>query len=138
MQAQNEITKQELDRFREFGYLTVGRLIDFLNEKIESGELSRDSLVLSQRVEDFYFEENEWGVVKKKGDHYNWFLEHNKKIDEGTYLDKEKFPIDMGPNEEFMKKIPDEQIDESIEQYHPVWRPLTYDGDENLYLDLHY
>lgn len=134
----HEINSEELKKFSDYGYLTVGKLLNFLNDKIKSGELTEDSLVLSQRVEDIYFEENEWGVVKKKGEHYEWFEQHNKKIDDGFFNDKNKFPLEINKNEEFLNKISDEQLEESIDQYHPVWCPLNYENDTNLYLNLHY
>lgn len=134
----NEINSEELKKFSELGYLTVGKLLDFLSELIDSGQITRDSLVLSQRVEDFYFEENEWGVVKKQGEHYKWFVEHNKRIEEGFYLDKEKFPLELNTDERFLQKISDEQIEESLDLYHPVYTSLKFDDDENIYLNLHY
>lgn len=133
-----EINSEELNKFADLGYLTVGKLLDFLNELMDSGQINRDSLVLSQRVEDFYFEENEWGVVKKQGEHYQWFVDHNKKIDDGFYLDKEKFPLELNSQERFLQKISDEQIEESLDQYHPVYSSLKFNDDSNVYLNIHY
>lgn len=134
----HEIDSEELKKFSELGYLTVGKLLDFLSELIDSGQITRDSLVLSQRIEDFYFEENQWGVVKKQGEHYNWFIEHNKRIDSGFYLDKEKFPLEVNSEERFLQKISDEQIEESLDQYHPIYSILKFNDDKNIYLNLHY
>lgn len=73
-------------------YFTVDQLLDF----IEKNNIPRDSKILTQRVEDFYYENNDWGVVYKEG-----------------------------------------EFDE-LEQYSPVWCPVKYNDDDNLYLDLHY
>jgi hypothetical protein len=58
-----EITKDDLEKYRHNGYYTVGQLLKYIQEKLESGELIHDSLVLSQRIEDVYFEKNSWGVA---------------------------------------------------------------------------
>jgi len=130
-----EINLEDLKKYQHNGFSTVGDLLEYIHGKIASGEITRDSLVLSQRVEDKYFEENNWGVVKKEGDHYNWFKEHNKRIDEGFFDDEEKFP---NIKSEHMKKISEEELEDSKDQYHPIWCPVVYKNDNNLYLDLHY
>ena len=132
-----EITADDLERYRDHYYLTAGRLLDFIQEKMAEGAITRDSLVLSQRVEDLYFEKNDWGVVKKESDHYHYCLEHNKRIDEGDYLNKEEYPEIKG-DEPFLKKVPENEMEASKDQYHPVWCPVIYNDDDNLYLDLHY
>jgi hypothetical protein len=132
-----EIKKDDLEKYRHNGYYTVGRLLKCIQEKLDSGELEQDSLVLSQRIEDMYFEKNNWGVVKKEGEHYHHCLEHNKKIDEGFYLNKEEFP-DIKGGEPFLNRISEEEMEASKDQYHPIWCPVVYKDDKNLYLDLHY
>ena len=37
-----------------------------------------------------------------------------------------------------MKKISEEELEDSKDQYHPIWCPVVYKNDTNLYLDLHY
>ena len=46
-------------------YLTIGKLRKFLQEH---PELPDYALVLTQRVEDVYYEQHGWGVVLKEGD----------------------------------------------------------------------
>lgn len=131
-----EIKVEELKDYNH-GRSTVGDLLDYINEELESGRLTRESIVLSQRVEDTYFENNNWGVVKKEGFQHSLCVNHNKRIDDGYYLDKEQFPNIRG-DEEFLKKIPDDILEDAKDQYHPIWCPVIYNNDKNLYLDLHY
>ncbi len=128
-----EISLEDLKNYDY--YCTVGKLLEFIKSKLDSGELTKDSLVLSQRIEDFYFEKNGWGVVKKEGEHFHWLKEHNKKIEEGVFEDEEKFP---NVKSEHMKKISEEELEDSKDQYHPIWCAIVYKNDRNLYLDLHY
>lgn len=135
MEKLREIKLEELEKYKDFGFNTVGQLLDFINSKLESGEISRESLVLSQRIEDKYFHEGDWGVIKKEGDHFYWFKEHNKRIQDGYFSDEKQFP-NVTPEQ--IKKISDEDLEASKEQYHPIWCPVVYKDDTNLYLDLHY
>ena len=57
---------EDLSRYKDC--LTIGRLKKFLEQH---PELPDDSLVLTQRVEDRYYENNGWGVVLKEGHHYH-------------------------------------------------------------------
>lgn len=132
-----EITGEDFEKYRHNGYYTVGQLLKYIHEKLESGELSQESLVLSQRIEDIYFEKNGWGVVMKEGEHFHYCAEHNRRIDEGHYLIKEEYP-DIKGNEPFLKRVSEEELDASKDQYHPIWCPVMYKNDNNLYLDLHY
>lgn len=132
-----ELKLEDLKEFTNNGYYTVGQLLEYIQQKLDSGEITKNSAVLVQRVEDFYFENNGWGVIKKEGDHFYYCLEHNKKIDEGVYLNKEDYPKIKG-DEPFLNKISEEEMEASKEQYHPIWCPVVYKEDKNLYLDLHY
>lgn len=111
---------------------TVGELLDF----IEKYNIPRESKVFYQRIEDVYFEKHNWTTVKKEG--YN-YLQHGKKwnddIDSGKYLDKESYP-DM--KEEMLVKFTEGQLEELKEKYIPVFSPVKYKDDNNLYLDAHY
>lgn len=132
-----EIKLEELKKYNYNGYYTVGQLLEFIQEKLDSGAITKESAILSQRIEDMYFEKNGWGVVKKEGDHFNYCVEHNKKIDDGIYLNKEEYP-DIKGDEEFLNKVSEQEMENSKEQYHPIWCPVVYKNDKNLYLDLHY
>lgn len=132
-----EIELEELKVYTHNGYNTVGQLLEFIQNKLESGEITLESAVLAQRIEDFYFQNNGWGVVKKEGEHFHYCIQHNKKIEDGFYLDKDNFPEIKG-DEPFLSKISEEEIESSKEQYHPIWCPVVYEDDNNLYLDLHY
>jgi hypothetical protein len=71
-------------------YLTVGRL------KEELAKYPDDALVVSQRVEDFYYEENGWQTVKKPDPLYSdqeqqyspvWCVVHYKDDQDCLFLD---------------------------------------------------
>lgn len=59
-----EITKEELVNNYDH-YLTVGRLKEFLNKH----NLPNNAKVVVQRVEDTYYENHNWGVYFKEGEH---------------------------------------------------------------------
>lgn len=126
-----ELTKEELLKYRDGHFMTVGDLKKF----IEKHNLSDDTLVVAQRVEDSYYEKGNWGVYLKEGEHYYYAIERNKKID-GEYNDKEQYPdLDISK----LKKFNEEELKNFKEQYHPVWSPVRYNDDKDiLFLDLHY
>jgi hypothetical protein len=111
--------------------LTVGDLLDY----IEKNNLPRDAKVLSQRIEDRYFETGGWGVVVKEGHWFDSMVERNKDIDAGEYDDPEEYPLLESKRP---AKFPEDDLDQLMEQYHPVWCGVKYKDDDNLYLDLHY
>ena len=122
---------EDLSRYKD--YLTVGRLKMFLEQH---PELPDDALVLTQRVEDKYFEENGWGVVLKEGDHYDMAKTHNIRMEEEIRRRKngEHPKYDMEDPSKHIHELTDDLKD----QYHPAWSCLKYKNDNNLYIDLHY
>lgn len=127
-----EITKEELDEGFE-RYLTVGKLLDY----IEKYNISRDAKVLTQRVEDVYYNKHNWGVVLRKGFHYYSIEKMNQNmIDEENRRKLGKEPeYDMEDPSMFIVKLDDSFKD----QYSPVWGPVRNNDDkDNLYLNLHY
>ena len=122
---------EDLGRYQN--YLTVGRLKKFLEQH---PELPDDALVLTQRVEDKYYEENGWGVVLKEGDHYNMSKTHNIRMEEEIRRRKngEHPKYDMEDPSKYIHEL----SDDLKEQYHPAWSCVKYKGDNNLYIDLHY
>ncbi len=130
MKKVKEITKEELKNYTHF--LTVGKLKEFLNKH----QLPDDARVVVQRVEDVYYEEHNWGVYLKEGENTYQSRQWNEDIEKGKYLDKEQYPNIKVEN---LKPNTEEQIKESMEQYHPVWSCVRYNDDEDvLFLDLHY
>lgn len=153
----NKIKKEDLYRYTEKGFLTVGRLKKFIQEQ----NLPDDAPVVVQRIEDRYYEGNDisgmrgcpdtedgiyppgsrsegWGVYLKEGEAYRSVEMMNAKMEE------EIIRRENGSPEEFpMIKDPKEYIiepgDEFKDQYHPVWSPVLYRDDKDiLFLDLHY
>ena len=122
---------EDLSRYKD--YLTVGRLKKFLEQH---PELPDDALVLTQRVEDRYYEKNGWGVVLKEGYHYHMSKENNIRMEEEIHRRKngEHPKYDMEDPSKFIEEL----TDDLKEQYHPAWSCLKYKDDDNLYLDLHY
>lgn len=114
-------------------YCTVKELLGFIKEY----KISPDSKVLVQRVEDVYFENHGWGTVKKEGQQSSIIKELVNRAKSGVYADKEQFPKMTG---ERIAEILDyeNKIDETRDEYIPVWCPVKYKDDNNLYLDLHY
>ena len=119
---------------------TVGQLLDF----IEKHNLSRDSKIYLQRVEDSYFTErvwhdgtilSAWETIKKCGLFCGQVLKFNKDLEAGKYNDKEKYPNMFAENK---KKYTEEDLDGFKEEYYSCWSPVKYPDDENLYLDAHY
>jgi hypothetical protein len=122
---------EDLSRYED--YLTVGRLKKFLEN---NPDLPDDALVLTQRVEDKYYEENGWGVVLKEGFWYHAFNENNIRMAD------EILRRENGEEPEYDIEDPSKAItelnDENKEQYHPAFSCLRYNDDNNLYIDLHY
>jgi hypothetical protein len=122
---------EDLSRYKNC--LTVGRLKEFLEKH---PELPDDALVLTQRVEDVYYEKNGWGVVMKGGYHYHAYKENNIRMEEEIKRRKngEHPKYDMEDPSKFIVELDDTMK----EQYHPAWCCLKYKDDNNLYIDLHY
>jgi hypothetical protein len=125
-----EIKKEDLPSYKKNGYLTVGELKKSILDMPDEG------LVLIQRIEDTYFENNGWGVVLKEGEHYHWGLQFNEDIKSGKYDNLEEYPNMKKDN---LKLFTEDELNQAKDQYHPAWCAVKYKDDtENLYLDLHY
>jgi len=122
---------EDLSSYKD--YLTVGKLKKFLEEH---SELPDNALVLTQRVEDRYYEKNGWGVVLKEGYHYQMNKTHNIRMEEEIRRRKN------GEHPKYDTEDPSKHIvelgDSMKEQYHPAFSCLKYKDDDNLYIDLHY
>jgi hypothetical protein len=100
-----EITLDDLDNNYING-LTVGAL----KELIYRYNLPADGKVLIERIEDFYYENNSWGVVYKEDEQFR----------------------------EISKHLTDIEIKHCMDQYHPAWYACKFkDDDKNLYICLH-
>ena len=130
----NTLTKTDL--YNRNHYLTVGAL----RKALSNPNLKDDSPVLVQRVEDRYFENNNWSVYMKKGEMY--WNQHNLNIDMQEEIDRrargEEPECGMEHPEDYIMKIDEEW--EFLEQYIPTWCVINYgQGDEDiLFIDLHY
>jgi len=126
-----KLTKEDLNSYKNT-YLTVGQLKEFLYKN----QLPNDAIVVTQRVEDVYYEQHNWGVYLKEGEHANNAKQWNKDIENGKYLDKEKYPLIVDKD---LKMFTEEDIENQKEQYTPVFCCVQYKDDKDvLFLDLHY
>lgn len=96
--------------------------------------LPDEGQVYIHRIEDVYFEQHGWSVKKMEGEMYHKYLQRNKDIDSGKYLDKDEYP-NMRP--EYLVKLTDEELDSMLEQYIDTFCCINYD-DTNLYITSHY
>ena len=126
-----ELTKEEIvDKYKS--YLTVGDL----KKHLEKYNIPDDAKVLVQRVEDIYYENNNWSSYYKIGEQARHALQWNEDIKSGKYLNKEKYP---SMKEENLIPNTEKEIKENMDQYHPVWSCVRYQNDHDLlFLDLHY
>lgn len=105
--------------------LTVGELLDY----IEKNNISRESKIFCEKIEDSYFSNNNpspWKTIKKEGWHYFQSLMVNKDIDSGKFGDKK------------INKISDEELEKSKEEYITAISVTQYKEDDNLYIRAHY
>lgn len=111
-----EVSREELlNRFKD--YMTVA---DF-KKSIERYGIKDTAKVVVQRVEDFYYENNNWGVYLQEGDAY-WQMKNSNEQGNGEYV----------------KKLTEEELHYFKDQYHPVWCVVGYKDQDIVCLDLHY
>lgn len=94
-------------------YLTVGDLL----KVIKDNNLSEDVKVYYQRIEDFYFDRNNWEVLGTKGDNYFRCIEHNKKIDLGKLVSEGKLDPDEVGEFYYLDKYADKRKYEDPEKH---------------------
>ncbi len=130
------LSKEELLKYRDSHYLTVGRLLEFIKEH----SIPEDAIIVTQRIEDVYYEKHNWGVYTKEGEHYhnavNTNENMNQEIDRRMLGEEPHYSME-NPAAYLMSESDMEFLKE---QYHPVWCPVLYkdDRDDILFLDLHY
>lgn len=128
MNELRELTKEDLKKGH---HLTVGRLTEFLNKY----KLPDNAPVVIQRVEDIYYEKNNWGVYLKEGEATHSCKRWNEDI-KCEFLDTKKYPKLVGKE---LKPFTEQQIKDSREQYTPAWCCVRYNDDTDiLFIDLHY
>ena len=156
----DQITDEDIKSLVKFGYLTVGKLKEFLAEN----DLPDDALVLVQRIEDKYFEgvdisgcigtrpdgtsgilpegskASPWSVYLRGG--YWYWSTHRmnenmrEEIARRERGEEPEYPRIDNPAEHIV-----ELTDELKDQYIPVWGCLGYlqDSPRNvLLMDCHY
>lgn len=131
-----EITLEELASAPCYQHsaLTIGKL----KELIAKYNLPDNGKVLIERVEDRYYEQNNWGVVFKEGYWFYAVVERNKEmkeeIERRTRGEESEYPDLENPQDCIM-----ELSKELMDQYHPAYYACkSKDDDTNLYIDLHY
>lgn len=116
-----KLTKDELLEYRDSGYLTWGEL----KEWALKNNIPDEAIVVVERVEDFYYDKNNWSVYCKENSLCSNLRRINGDIAAGAIELKQPFT--------------EEQVNDARSEYHPVWSPVYYSEDPNiLFLDLHY
>lgn len=114
--------KKELQSYREVHYLTWGQLKAFA----EKNKIPDDAIVVTERVEDKYYDFFGWSVYCKENDCSKKAARHNYLVETGKW---------KGKGQIFTAA----ELLSFKTQYHPVWSPVYYKEDpEILFLDLHY
>lgn len=123
------ITKEKL--LERNHCLTVGDLRKLLMDE----SIPDNAPVLSERVHDMYFETHNWDTFPKKGLAWGQMMDHNDKVDNGYYRDKENFPISYPEHE---RKYTEDDLISAMEQFIPA-HCCTVDKDDNIvFIHLHY
>lgn len=124
------LSKEELLKHHRYTFKDLKKFINDHN-------ISEDAMIVVERVEDYYYEYNSWGVILKEGEQYWNCIKWNEDIENGVYLDKVNYP-NMDPKT--LKMIPEEDIEKSKDQYHPIFCAVQFEKGENdvIYLNLHY
>jgi hypothetical protein len=124
------LTKEDLNKYKQ-QYLTIGKLRKFIED---NSDLSDDSLIMIERIEDVYYEKYNWGVYKKDSYYSNMIKQINENIDNGVYNNKKEYPI---PPEKI--KILPEELEEFKDEFHPAWGIARYfDESDLVFIKLHY
>jgi D-hexose-6-phosphate mutarotase len=118
----------KIEKYEDFA--TVGDLLDF----IEKYKIPREGKILVQRVEDVYFDKSNWKTIDMPGFQHHQIKSQVDKAIDGTYSNKEEYPLMTDELIESLKKI---NLDEFKDKYIVAWSPVKHD-DDNLYLDCHY
>lgn len=127
----SQIDKDDIKKYSH--HLTVGRLKEFLDEH----NLPDDAIVMVQRIEDRYFENNNWSVYLKEGEEYHNAIKWNKDIDSKKYHNKNDYPNMKHP--EKLKKFSKKELEEMKDQYFHLFCPVYYKDDKDiLFLNAHY
>lgn len=118
-----EIQDVSLDKFRDHSGARVKDLLDF----IEEYNIPEDALILSERILDSYFEgsniEGFGGYIDPHTGERGVYPEGSRATGWDVVL---KDCDDSDGYKQYMK------------QFHPIWWPVKYKDDDNVYLHIHY
>jgi hypothetical protein len=128
----NVLTKDQMDKHEGIPYLTVGEIKKFIKDH----DLPDNSKVLIERVEDFYYDENNWSVYPKNGYLYYSHDSTNKRMREEIERRAN------GEEPEYEMENPEDYIYESDDldksQYTPAFCCVKFEEDDILFINLHY
>ena len=127
-----ELTKEKVLKQAN---LTIGDI----KRHIEKHNLSDDTVVVVQRIEDSYFlseHDTGWGVYYKDGLDALNAREHNRNVINGVYLDKAQY--NDHPKHHVI--YTEDEIKEMFsEQYIPTFCVATYKDElDILFINIHY
>jgi len=127
-----ELTEEEFIRHRK-----NSATIKELREAIK--DLPDDGSILVQRVEDFYYVKNNWGVVKKEGYWYDSHLRMNQKMRDEIERREIGLPGEFEMDDPNKYILTEEEMSEMKDEYTLAQSTFTYNDDkENLFINLHY
>lgn len=109
---------------------TVGKLLDF----IEKNNIPRDGKILVQRVEDFYFEKNNWKTIDMPGHQYYMAEQMKNKALSGVFDDRKKYPK---MTDKTRDALANQDLEPLKDKYIVSFCAVKHD-DDNLYIDCHY
>lgn len=124
-----------------FKHVHEHKTVGGLKEHIEKNNIPDSAIVMVQRIEDKYYENNNWNVYLKEGDFSYQMRIHNERINNGEFA-REDYP--KMTDEQFAKFITpysEGEIKNACDQYTPIWCPVNYSDEDSkdfLFLDLHY
>jgi hypothetical protein len=122
-----ELTKEDLKRYKENGYLTVGKLKEILYK------MPPDAIVMVERIEDRYFDGNDisgfggckdtpdgkfpegsksegWSVYLVEGENHYFAKKYNEDVANGDWEDQQPHPT-----------YTEEQLNDCKDQFVPAW-----------------
>ena len=128
------LTNEDLeDRNKIPENLTVGRLKEALKN------FPDDAVVMIERVEDHYYENNGWGVQLMENEAVKNAIDWNTEMEAEIALRVagKEWEYDKVENPELCM-YSQEEIESMKSQYHPAFCVTSYNGSKHLYINLHF
>lgn len=116
-------------------YLTVGKL----KSDIEKYNIPDSAIVATERVQDFYYDRNGWGVILRGGYWYESMVRTNARMNEEIERRKRGEESEYPDMDDPSKYILDnESLEEHKSQYTPAFCSFSDDDKDFLFINLHH